>query len=72
MSLYSAWVPGDAINGVSSAFGGASYRSAIQALVTRLHAHGLAAVLDLHWAAPGRGAVGATSAAPVTASTPRR
>ena len=41
------------INGVSGAYGGTAYRDAITRLVSRLHAHGLAAVLDLHWAAPG-------------------
>ncbi|MGN6332602.1 MAG: glycoside hydrolase family 5 protein [Motilibacteraceae bacterium] len=41
------------INGVSSTYGGRAYRTAISAYVARLHAAGLAAVLDLHWNAPG-------------------
>lgn len=41
------------INGAPAGYSGTNYRNAITALVTRLHAHGLAAVLDLHWAAPG-------------------
>lgn len=41
------------INGVSSTYGGSAYRSAITGYVSRLHAAGLAAVLDLHWNAPG-------------------
>jgi hypothetical protein len=31
----------------------AGYRSRIKALVNRVHAHGLIAILDLHWTAPG-------------------
>jgi dienelactone hydrolase len=30
------------------------YRSAIATVVRRIHAHGMAVVLDLHWSAPGR------------------
>lgn len=41
------------INGVSSTYGGSAYRSAVTGYVSRLHAAGLAAVLDLHWSAPG-------------------
>ncbi len=41
------------INGVKTEYGGTAYRSAIAGLVDRLHSHGLAAILDLHWAAPG-------------------
>ncbi len=41
------------INGVKQAYGGSTYRSAIVDLVDRLHAQGLAAILDLHWSAPG-------------------
>ncbi len=39
------------INGVVD--GGAFYRAAIGEYVGRLHAHGLYAILDLHWNAPG-------------------
>ena len=42
-------------NGGNSA---AQYKSAIQGYVTKLHAHGLYAILELHWSAPG--ASGAT------------
>jgi hypothetical protein len=41
------------INGVNPSYGGANYRSAIGGYVSRLHAAGLIAVLDLHWNAPG-------------------
>ncbi len=41
------------INGVNPAYGGAAYKQAIKGLVSRLHAHGLYAILDLHWNAPG-------------------
>lgn len=41
------------INGVSPSYGGQAYRDAITAWVSRLHAAGLVAVLDLHWSAPG-------------------
>lgn len=41
------------INGVKAAYGGAAYRSAIVSYVDRLHAQGMAAILDLHWNAPG-------------------
>ena len=41
------------INGVNPSYGGANYRSAIGAYVSRLHAAGLIVVLDLHWNAPG-------------------
>jgi hypothetical protein len=37
-------------NGANSA---ASYQAAIQDYVARLHAHGLYAILELHWSAPG-------------------
>jgi hypothetical protein len=42
------------INGVNPAYAGATYQSAIRAFVTRLQAHGLDVILDLHWGAPGR------------------
>jgi len=42
-----------AINGVSASYGGANYRAAVGAYVSALHAAGLAAILDLHWNAPG-------------------
>ncbi|HLX89300.1 MAG TPA: cellulase family glycosylhydrolase, partial [Acidimicrobiales bacterium] len=41
------------INGVSSAYGGAAYRQAIENYVQELHAAGLVAIVDLHWNAPG-------------------
>lgn len=41
------------INNVSTQFGGANYRAAIQQWVTRLHEAGLLVILDLHWSAPG-------------------
>ncbi|HEU5003555.1 MAG TPA: cellulase family glycosylhydrolase [Actinomycetota bacterium] len=41
------------INGVNAAYAGANYQSAIRAYVTRLQAHGLDVVLDLHWGAAG-------------------
>ncbi len=41
------------INGVSTQYGGQSYQDAIAGFVQRLHAAGLAVVLDLHWNAPG-------------------
>jgi endoglucanase len=40
------------INGVASAYAGARYRSAIRGYVEALRAHGLDAILDLHWGAP--------------------
>jgi hypothetical protein len=42
-----------AINGVSSEYAGANYINAIKAYVSLLNANGLAAILDLHWNAPG-------------------
>ncbi len=41
------------INGVNPAYSGAAYQSAIHQYVAALHQAGLAAVLDLHWSAPG-------------------
>ena len=41
------------INGVNPSWSGAAYQQAIHQYVASLHAAGLAAVLDLHWAAPG-------------------
>ena len=41
------------LNGVKPEYGGATYRAAIQAWVAKLHAHGLHAILELHWNAPG-------------------
>jgi endoglucanase len=40
------------INGVNPQFGGANYRQAIEAYVSRLEAHGMIVDLDLHWTAP--------------------
>ncbi len=41
------------INGVNPAYGGANYQQAVAALVARINAHGMAVILDLHWAGPG-------------------
>ncbi len=41
------------INGVSAAYGGSNYQSAISGFVDRILAHGLYPILDLHWTAPG-------------------
>jgi endoglucanase len=41
------------INGVSPAYGGARYRSAIRSYVRLLNDAGLYVILDLHWSAPG-------------------
>ncbi len=42
-----------AINGVNAAYAGSNYRNAIVAYVDLLNENGLAAILDLHWNAPG-------------------
>ncbi len=42
-----------AINGVNSQYAGPNYISAIKAYVGLLNKNGLAAILDLHWNAPG-------------------
>ncbi len=42
------------INGVRAAVGGAAYQRAIERYVQTLEAHGIVAILDLHWAAPGK------------------
>ncbi|MBD5655071.1 MAG: cellulase family glycosylhydrolase [Candidatus Eremiobacteraeota bacterium] len=42
-----------AINGVNSEYSGPNYINAIKAFVTLLNSNGLAAILDLHWNAPG-------------------
>lgn len=41
------------INGISSRFGGASYRDAISHLVADLSKNGFYVIVDLHWSAPG-------------------
>ena len=41
------------INGVNPAYAGANYQSGDPRFVTRLQAHGLNVILDLHWGAPG-------------------
>jgi len=41
------------INGVPSAYAGANYQNAVVNYVNLLHANGIYAVLDLHWAAAG-------------------
>lgn len=41
------------INGVNAQYSGETYQTAIVAYVAKLHTHGLFAVVDLHWSAPG-------------------
>ena len=41
------------INGAPAAYSGANYQSAIENWVAALNAHGIIAILDLQWAAPG-------------------
>src|SRR5947207_2513332 len=41
------------INGAPAAFSGANYRNAIAGYVSRLHAAGMYAIVDLHWNAQG-------------------
>jgi endoglucanase len=41
------------INGAPAQYSGPAYRQQIEAFVGRLNAHGMAAVLDLHWNAAG-------------------
>lgn len=41
------------INGVDPAYSGATYRQAIAGYVSELNAAGIAAIVDLHWGAPG-------------------
>lgn len=42
------------INGAGgSQYGGATYRAAVATYVSKLHAHGLFVIVDLHWNAPG-------------------
>ena len=47
------------INGADATHGGAAYRDAITNWVNLAHKHGIIAVLDLHWAAPGTHKAGA-------------
>jgi hypothetical protein len=42
------------INGVRPAVGGTAYQQAIEKYVETLESHGIVAILDLHWAAPGK------------------
>jgi endoglucanase len=42
------------INGVSRAVAGPAYQQAIEKYVGTLESHGIVAILDLHWAAPGK------------------
>lgn len=44
------------LNTPNPAYSGPAYRSSVQEFVTRLHAHGLAVILDLHWAQAGASA----------------
>ena len=37
------------LSNVPAAYGGANYQAAVKAYVALLHAHGLVAILDLHW-----------------------
>ena len=41
------------VSGINPAYTGANYQHAISDYVSRLHAAGLVAVIDLHWNAPG-------------------
>jgi len=41
------------INGVPAAYGGANYQKALADYIGVINAQGLAAIIDLHWAAPG-------------------
>ncbi len=41
------------INGVNPQYGGENYINAIYDFVVRLNNHGINAILDLHWTAPG-------------------
>jgi endoglucanase len=41
------------INGVNPAYGGSNYQLAIANYVSLLNQNGIAAILDLHWSAPG-------------------
>lgn len=41
------------INGVSPSLGGTAYQTAVENYVTLLNQNGIAAILDLHWNAPG-------------------
>jgi endoglucanase len=41
------------VNGVDPSYSGTAYRQAIVAYVDLLNQHGMAAILDLHWSAPG-------------------
>jgi len=41
------------INGVSTTYGGANYRAAVEAYVALLLANGMYPIVDLHWNAPG-------------------
>ena len=42
------------INGIRPAVGGTAYQHAIESYVRTLESHGIVAILDLHWAAPGK------------------
>jgi len=42
-----------AINGAPAAYAGSAYQLAISGFVTRLRAHNLYPILELHWSAPG-------------------
>jgi hypothetical protein len=58
------------INGVNAQYAGNNYISAIQDFVNRLHAHGLYAILDLHWTAPSTYSAGAQNPMPDADHTP--
>ena len=42
------------INGAPARYSGGAYRAAIIEWVSELNAHGIVAILDLHWSAPGQ------------------
>jgi len=52
------------INGVPAAYSGAAYQQAITAYVNTITAAGMAAILDLHWTAPGSSAATAQQPMP--------
>jgi hypothetical protein len=41
------------INGVNAAYSGTSYQTAVTSYASKLHAHGIFTIVDLHWNAPG-------------------
>jgi hypothetical protein len=58
------------INGVTSAYGGATYQNAIVNYVNLLHQNGMYAILDLHWTAAGTTVANAQTPMPDTDHAP--